>query len=325
MNDKQRFFLDDTLTVNQLKELRKEVDSTHDEILGQRMWDQWSSEEAVSGVVEYKRLTKIWQLIEKQISVEKSFSWHKAWRYAQVAAVIMLPILFFSTYYLYRENAAFSTKKTIVSTSCGERASITLPDGSKVTLNENTSLAYDSKSFNKSVRKIEFEGEAYFNVAKDSEHPFTIGAEGLEVYVLGTKFNLNARNESLISELILEEGSVRLSALKKAKSVMLSPQQKATLDKATGDITVTETENALDDAKAWKRKELIFRNVPLYQVLKSIEKHYDVTCNISSDINVNDRFTGIIPANNINDVLQVIETSYHCSTTLKDNHVEICR
>lgn len=323
MSNKERFFLDDTLTASQLKELRKEIDATPDETIEQRMWQQWNSEEAEQDTSKSGRLSEIWQLIERHIQAERAFSWHKAWRYVQVAAVIMLPILLFSTFYFYRENALFSTDKTIISTADGERASITLPDGSKVTLNERTSLAYDSKSFNKSIRQIEFEGEAYFDVAKDPEHPFTIDSDGLGIHVLGTKFNLNAREASPTSELILEEGSVRFSALKKDKSVTLSPQQKAVLDKATGDITVTEMENALSDATAWKRKELVFRNVPLHQVLKSIEKHYGVTCNVRGNINLNDCFTGIIPANNINDVLQIIETSYHCNTTLKDNRVEL--
>ena len=323
MTDKEELFLDDTLTADQLQEFRKEVDATTDTVLEERMWQRWNNEETDNRRTDHNRLAAIWVQIKNNIQTEQAFSWHKVWRCIQIAAVIMLPILLCSTFYLYRENIAFTTDKTTISTTDNERATIILPDGSKVTLNEKTTLAYNSKSFNRSKRQIEFEGEGFFEVAKDTEHPFTIDADELEVRVLGTKFNLNACKKNLISELTLEEGSVLFTAMQTGKSATLAPHQKAMLDKSTGSITVTEVENAVNDATAWKRKELVFRNIPLHQVLKSIEKHYGIVCNVCPHLNINDRFTGTIPGNNINDVLQILETSYHCRATLKDNQLNL--
>lgn len=323
MTDKEELFLDDTLTADQLQEFRKEVDATTDTVLEERMWQRWNNEETDNRRTDHNRLAAIWVQIKNNIQTEQAFSWHKVWRCIQIAAVIMLPILLCSTFYLYRENIAFTTDKTTISTTDNERATIILPDGSKVTLNEKTTLAYNSKSFNRSKRQIELEGEGFFEVAKDTEHPFTIDADELKVQVLGTKFNLKACKKNLISELTLEEGSVLFTAMKTGKSATLAPHQKAMLDKSTGSITVTEVENAVNDATAWKRKELVFRNIPLYQVLKSIEKHYGVICNVCPHLNINDRFTGTIPGNNINDVLQILETSYHCRATLKDNQLNL--
>lgn len=130
----------------------------------------------------------------------------------------------------------------IVCTARGERASVTLPDGTAVSLNSESRLAYFPKPITKE-RKISFDGEGYFQIDKNKEVPFIIDAQGLQVKVLGTTFNLLVRKDHKTAELALEEGSVWLGATQSHKNVILHPKQKAILDQSTGNIFIIAEED----------------------------------------------------------------------------------
>ena len=104
----------------------------------------------------------------------------------------------------------------------------------------------------------------------------------------------------------------------------MSPNQKAILDQIHGTVTVEES-SYTTDASAWRRGELVFRNVPFAEVLEEIEEIYHVSIAIETEeIDYqDDLFTGVLSRTNINEVLEVIEHSYHLKATLKDGTIRL--
>jgi ferric-dicitrate binding protein FerR (iron transport regulator) len=182
-------------------------------------------------------------------------------------------------------------------------------------------LRYAPQTFNRSERCVKFEGEAYFDVAKKTSLPFIINTTDLSVKVLGTKFNLSAREKDAVVQLSLEEGHVSLFSLLSKDEKEVFANQQAVLDKSTGKITIISLADIKSNS-SWRRGELIFGNTKLSDVLKTLENNYDITISMPAGINTSaDLFTGYIPSNNLSEALEIIKTSYHLNFTLLGNQV----
>ncbi len=319
MNSLEDKYRKDTLSSVELKTLREEVNAMSDDELESRLYRAWKEEEIDTAFVEDERMAGIKGKIDTAIGRERSIV-PTFVRFGQIAAAVLLPVFILLSVYLYYENSRITSEEMIVSTGMGERANVTLPDGTEVFLNSNSRLGYVPKTYNQEKRNIEFSGEAYFRVMKNVSVPFIIDAKGLEVLVLGTTFNLSVRDETRTAELALEEGSVRLLSVKSNKRVILSPSQKAILDQKTGAITVVSDEN-VKEASAWRLGDMVFRNTPLSEVLRAIEENYDVSIEVNGDICLTDRFTGTVPIGNLNEVLEVIERSYHLKAEIMNKTI----
>lgn len=321
MDKLQQKYRNDNLTPDELRRLREEVNSMSDDRLEDSLREAWESAEASSS--DARRLDELKMRIDQRL-----FPSHRVvplyWKVLRIAAAVLLPLFMIATVYLYQENTVLSQKDFVATTGKGEQVTISLPDGTQVTLNAESRLSYNLSNFNSDERRVAFDGEGYFRVAKNPSSPFSITAKGLKVSVLGTTFNLRARSADATAELSLEEGSVRFQSLKTGQGVILSPNQKAILDQINGTVTVEES-SYTTDASAWRRGELVFRNVPFAEVLEEIEEIYHVSIVIEmEEIDYqDDLFTGVLSRTNINEVLEVIEHSYHLKATLKDGAIRL--
>ena len=321
MDKLQQKYRNDNLTPDELRRLREEVNSMSDNRLEDSLREAWEFAEASSS--DAHRLDELKMRIDQRL-----FPSHRVvplyWKVLRIAAAVLLPLFMIATVYLYQENTVLSQKDFVATTGKGEQVTISLPDGTQVTLNAESRLSYNLSNFNSDERRVAFDGEGYFRVAKNSSSPFSITAKGLKVSVLGTTFNLRARSAEATAELSLEEGSVRFQSLKTGQGVILSPNQKAILDQIHGTVTVEES-SYTTDASAWRRGELVFRNVPFAEVLEEIEEIYHVSIAIETKgLNYqDDLFTGVLSRTNINEVLEVIEHSYHLKATLKDGTIRL--
>jgi transmembrane sensor len=308
------------LTPEELMAYRKEVNTMSDEQLESIMLKTWEGENIDVSKVEDFSFQKMKKNIDERIGFTSS---HRLWiRVIQMAAAVLLPIFIISTLYLYKESSQLSSEEMKVSTGVGERANITLPDGTKVALNAESELTYVPKIYNKKERKIHFDGEGYFQVSKDKDRPFFIHAKGLQVMVLGTKFNLLVRKHEATAELTLDEGKVSFSSLLTKKSEILTPNQKAILDQNTGNITVIKLKDT-QIVTSWMRKELIFRNEPLLSVIKTIEKNYKVKMRLKEGYYLSDLFTGTLTSSDINEDLEILEKSYHFKVVMDGETIVI--
>lgn len=300
----------DKLTPEELSELRKKLDTLSDVELEEEMYAVWLNEKIDTSFVDDNVMNRIKENVHSNAIEKKRSGLHILFRWTQLAAVILLPVFILFSIYQYRENHLILSEEMIISTGKGERASIGLPEGSTVVLNSESRLGYLPKDYNKKERKINFSGEGYFQIHPDKKVPFFLKAKGLQVKVLGTTFNLSVRETATTAELALEEGSVMLSSMLSKKNVILQKNQKAILDHATGNITVIPAGD-LSDVSAWRRGDMVFRNTELSQVLRTIEENYNVVIAIDRKSCLTDAFTGILPINDLNEVLEVIEQSYH--------------
>ncbi|MES2063510.1 MAG: FecR family protein [Bacteroidota bacterium] len=158
-----------------------------------------------------------------------------------------------------------------LTTPLGGQFKITLPDGSNVWLNAASSIKYPSR-FEGAERHVELHGEAYFEIFKNKNVPFTVTAENVNIKVLGTHFNIMAyKNEPSINTTLLE-GAVLLSA--KNSNAVISPGQQAALSRNADNITVRNVN--IDDAVAWKNGYFSFKKENLQTVMNKIARWYNV-------------------------------------------------
>ncbi|MFH7017282.1 FecR family protein [Flavobacterium sp. FlaQc-47] len=161
----------------------------------------------------------------------------------------------------------------------GKTFQLQLSDGTTVHLNAGSSLKYPVEFLKDAERKVFITGEAFLTVSKDAKHPFIVNANNLNVRVLGTQFNVSAYPEDNTTDVVLVEGSVGLytnnEVFDTQKSNLLKPGFKASYNKQTEKIRKDAVRTAI--YTSWMGGELIFRNMTFDNILKKLERHYDIT------------------------------------------------
>jgi ferric-dicitrate binding protein FerR (iron transport regulator) len=323
MNSLIHKYRKDELTPEELSELKKNVGAMTDEEIERQVYASWLTDEVNTSSVDDSTIAKLKSNIDAIVGGRPSrLSLFVRW--SQIAAVILLPVFILLAIRFYRENNLIMYEEMFVTTDKTERANITLPDGTTVYLNAESKLGYCPKKYNKNERNVNFSGEGYFQVFHNEDVPFVINANGLQVKVLGTVFNLSVREKNTTAELALEEGCVSLLSTQSNKNVVLLKNQKAILNRLTGDITVISDEN-ITLISAWRRGNMVFHNSELSQVISAIEENYNMTIKVDCKDCLSDQFTGTLPLNNLNEVLEVIEYSYHLKAVISGKEVVMTR
>jgi len=215
-----------------------------------------------------------------------------------------------------------SSQPMMVTTRLGERAHVTLPDGSQVWLNACSSLEY-RKSFFSPRRKTVLNGEAYFDVAHNSRFPFVVSNEHMEITVLGTKFNVrcNADEEQITTSLM--EGSVRYRDQNNGREIIMNPSERLVVDKQTDWFRVDEN-SLVEEATAWIDGRLIFENSSLEEIAGSLEKHYNVHISFADDRVKKLRFNAEFDmTDNIFQILSILQMTNKFTHTIDQRDVVI--
>ncbi len=191
-------------------------------------------------------------------------------------------------------------------TDFGEWKSITLPDGSMVKLNANSTLRTRKNWKNQEVRKVWLEGEAFFTVTKKNEGTlkFQVITDELTVEVLGTEFNV--RNRQGETTVVLEEGSVRLDL--QGEEAMMVPGEIVKFKGSTREI-VRETTETAPDMTSWKNDVLVMEDTPVSQILQKVEEIYGVEVLIGNEAIKQERLTIGIPMKELDVVVPILEKS----------------
>ncbi|WP_010520985.1 FecR family protein [Aquimarina agarivorans] len=209
----------------------------------------------------------------------------------------------------------------------GEKFTLQLSDGSKVYLNAGSSLKYPVYFPKGSERQVTLVGEAYFEVAKDTMHPFIVNADELNVKVLGTEFNVSNYPEDEASQVTLVEGAVDLYAknerkqTKNTKHTLLKPGFKGSCHKKRHNIT-TQAVNT-NNYTAWMRGELVFRNMRFSNILKKLERHYNVTITNTNQNFSEDRFNASFTDVPIEKILEYLKMSYEIDFEINNKKIII--
>lgn len=197
---------------------------------------------------------------------------------------------------------------------------VLLEDGTKVWLNKDAVFKYP-KQFDGDTRKVELEGEGYFEVAKNADCPFIVNTEALQVKVLGTAFNLSVVKDSELATALLIEGSVEVKSNINEGLVVLSPGQKAELNKRTGQLSVSQ--NNTQEGVAWHEHIITFESATVSEIMKKLESVYNVKIIISPDTS-NATYSGVLRNyKDINLTLKSLSNSVPIKYKVDGNNVYI--
>lgn len=253
----------------------------------------------------------------------KQIRFHKSLfvSFIKYAAVFFLAFVLgsLSHYFMNRnESNELSSLYNTIDVPYGERSQITLYDGTKVWLNSGTKFRYPV-AFSSKTRDVYIEGEAFFDVAKNKNHPFLVYAGQLKVEVLGTLFNVCAYPDDDEIMATLEEGSINAINTVDGKSVIIKPGEQLILNCATNLLNQQKVNTEL--YTSWKENLLKFENAPFDEVIKKMERWYDVKINVDAKINTNERYTMTIKTESLREMLQLVSLTTKIKYEIEENMV----
>jgi ferric-dicitrate binding protein FerR (iron transport regulator) len=203
------------------------------------------------------------------------------------AAVILLAIGMFSLYQYYVDKLS-EPEYAYFETPIGQRARLSLPDGTTVWLNAGSKLGYPS-DFSTKSRNVNLDGEGYFEVFGNEKHPFTVQTALSEIKVLGTRFNVKSYKGET-SFITLLNGKVEITTSDKLNKLTLKPNEQASISEANGNITLFRQIRA-EGVKAWISGEFAYVNQPLSGIAKDLERQFNVKISILDRQLAEDLFT----------------------------------
>ncbi|WP_281231593.1 FecR family protein [Flavobacterium gelatinilyticum] len=186
----------------------------------------------------------------------------------------------------------------------GKTFKVTLSDGTVVNINAGSSLKYPVQFVKGHSREVVLEGEAFFDVAKDKAHPFIVKTRGVDVKVLGTKFNVSSYKEDLDIYTVLVEGSVSLSDKVNQKAILV-PGEKGTWNNKNAEIAVDKVDTRF--YTEWVNGEIVFRKTAFRDIIIKLERTYDVTIENNRKDILDKKFNASFNKN-IESIEKVLET-----------------
>lgn len=222
----------------------------------------------------YKRL---WARIEENASPDrreiKATTRKMSWLY-KVAAVMLLLLGLSGLYYLTQDYS----KEELLTLQSGSKSiqTVELSDGTIVKIGPNSKFTYP-KQFKKNVRTVKVDGQCFFDVKKDTQKPFIVHTENMDVTVLGTQFEVFSYGQENKVEVILLSGKVEVETstylTEDNKTINLYPNQKMVLDKKDGSMHIEQ----IDAARylAWQESGILsFENESLSVIIPRIEQWF---------------------------------------------------
>lgn len=195
------------------------------------------------------------------------------------AAVVALAVGFWFT----AQPSIAPTNYLAANTQYQEQKTVTLADGTKVWLNGNSQLNYPA-DFTNEHRTVQLTGEAFFEVTKNPNQPFIITTNKTKVTVLGTSFNVRAITAENATEVVVKTGKVRFENRDGDQQVELTANEKGIYDSANNAMEATEEKDM--NEIAWQSGKLVFKNIPLEEVIEDLNRQFDVNIKVlNTDLN----------------------------------------
>lgn len=187
------------------------------------------------------------------------------------AATVLLLILAGAYWWT---NSRQDSAMQVVTTVGHETKSVALPDETTIILNQNSRLAYSRQWEKADERRVEFSGEAFFEVKPDAQKPFRIETDQSQVEVLGTSFNLRAYPDEQYTEVAVTEGRVQLASRQSSETILLTKGQVGRLDHREN--SVRSIPHSAYNSQFWHTQELSFRKAPMLEIAETLERFFNV-------------------------------------------------
>tara|TARA_R110000765_G_scaffold424347_1_gene534964 strand:+ start:1006 stop:2169 length:1164 start_codon:yes stop_codon:yes gene_type:complete len=200
-----------------------------------------------------------------------------------------------------------NSSNNILKVPYGKTLSVTLDDGSVIKLNSGSELSYPSSFANLNTRKVTLKGEAFFEIAKDPLKPFVVQTDETFTQVYGTVFNISSYEDDDNIEVVLVEGSVGVGdklRFKEKNLTMLKPSQKIT--NSNNSFIVEDVD--ITPYVSWVEGVISFQNANMSQIIKKLERQFDVQIINENNTLEERQFTGAFDKENIESILKTIQT-----------------
>ena len=277
-------------------------------------------------------------------------SHNKWWKYAAVIVCIM-SLAGLSLYYVRQQKTIIeniTNKANEIISKSGARTKLLLPDGSQVWLNSGSSLKY-SDDYNKTLREVDLEGEAYFDVAKDLGHPFIVHASSLNIKAVGTAFVVKSYPQDETVEATLLRGIIEISRkdYPNGSKVILKPNEKLIFNKqlenevhhhandtsgnykttAVGEISVAAVSKTIPDSNkvetSWVYNRLVFDGDSFQELAEKMERWYNVKITFSNNDLLHYRFKGAFANETIKEALNALQLTANFSYKINNNEINL--
>jgi ferric-dicitrate binding protein FerR (iron transport regulator) len=235
--------------------------------------------------------------------------------FKRIAAVLLLPLALGLTWYMLFHYDTLIEVKTVNA----EIKNVMLPDNTTVWLNSASQLKYP-QHFSSDGREVILTGEAYFDVQHNTDYPFLVNVGGLQVKVLGTKFNCSAYDDEETVRISLLEGKVAVKH--NGQRILLMPDEEIVLTKATNELR-KQGFNA-GRVMAWKEGRLIFRNAGFEEIARRLSRHYDYSVTIDEGLEEH-RFSLTLKNESIKEALDLIKMTAPIDYTINEKQVSIMK
>ena len=240
---------------------------------------------------------------------------------ARIAAAIVIAVsgYYMTADYIYNKNAQPQT----ITVPAGQRAQITLADGTRVWLNAQSTLTYAS-NFGRKERNVELDGEAYFEVEHDARRPFVVVTGQVVSTVLGTTFNVHAYSEDENYQITLATGSLLVDGGPESRSVRLRPGEQGFFERTSGLLSLRRVN--VEQVLSWQEDRLYFRAEPLASIARSLERQFNVDITIPDERLRRICFTGeFVDGENIHEIMRIISADSRILCRSRKNHFELYR
>ena len=235
------------------------------------------------------------------------------WIVSRVAAFLTIPLLIISLYFYQRSEKLtrdiLASQKIIntIEVPAGTKSQIKLPDGSQVWLNSGSKISFPVQ-FSSDCRDIKLEGEAFFEVTKNEKVPMLISTPLLNVKVYGTQFNLKAYPDDGNVETALFEGKISVFSKKETKEYFIEPGQAAFYDSKNHSIQINQVSD-ISIYKSWKDGKLIFQNQSFAEILRQLERWYNVDIQLTDESLAKTTLYATFTNESIEQILEILSNS----------------
>ncbi|MBW8333265.1 MAG: DUF4974 domain-containing protein [Prolixibacteraceae bacterium] len=280
----------------------------NNEVLKQSMESEWNETDNTNNNQE--RLSQILDNLHSQINMISSQKanvfqiFYQA--FSKVAVVLIIPALITIAVlsYLAIHSPERAESWAEIHSPVGSRTKFQLPDGTQGWLNGGSSIKYPINFIKH--RNVEISGEAWFDVVHLKSEEFWVITPYFDVKVLGTQFNVIAYNDETTAEIILERGKVVVFGKDQELKEELTPDQQLIYNKSTKKIIKTSIDSK--DYSSWKDGLLIFKNVPMSELARRLERRYNTEIILHGDSLKSSIFRATFQDENLDEICKMLST-----------------
>ncbi|MGN6435204.1 MAG: FecR family protein [Agriterribacter sp.] len=264
------------------------------------------------------------------------------------AAAVFSGFIIIATIFLNQRNTFSFNRNSEVTTSLGTRSHLILPDGTKVWLNAGTLIRFD-KQFNSTLREVYLDGEAFFDVKKDTKRPFIVHTSDIDIRVLGTAFNVKSYKDEATIETTLLHGSIEVNNVseKNVPRLILKPNEKLvftkvpdgniktppsaakSIEKAAPLYAVSKVLPAKNDSSlietSWIHNRLLFDGGTFGELAVKMERWFNVEIKFENADVAGYRLRGVFEDESIDEALKALQQIADFKYTIKDKTITIAK